>query len=121
MHRVVFKIQINSGVTNDKNWQALTICDISQSVSKEKISLQQNFSQQLVSSLCHEVMTPMNCIINLSEICIMNASMVQSLSIKQLKRDLTKQRQFLITLGSAAKFMRLMISSQMSCTKLRFE
>ena len=35
--------------------------------------LKHNFSQQLIASLCHEVMTPLNCIVNVSEILMMDS------------------------------------------------
>ena len=48
--------------------QVVTVSDISNAIMCEKLTLKDNFSQKLAASLCHEVMSPLNSILNVSEI-----------------------------------------------------
>jgi len=66
--------------------------------------MQAEFSQKLTASLCHEIMTPLNCIINVSEILLMQSMMLQpkSLTRRQERKQTKKQNRFLHSLLSSA-------------------
>ena len=99
-------------VVDEKPNQILIVKDISDIIVKERQTMQAEFSQKLTASLCHEIMTPLNCIINVSEILLMQSMMLKpkSLTSKE-KKQLKKQYRFIHSLASSAKFMRLMLCS----------
>ena len=53
---------------NDTYHQVVLINDISDFLKNQHSKMKSNFTKQLTATLCHEVMTPLNCIINISDI-----------------------------------------------------
>lgn len=53
---------------NEVYHQVFLINDISDFLKNQHSKMKSNFSKQLTATLCHEVMTPLNCIINISDI-----------------------------------------------------
>ena len=50
----------------------IAVSDISQIFWREKLVLRKNFQQQLTSSLSHEIITPINVILNLAQLLLWN-------------------------------------------------
>jgi len=72
--------------------------------------MKHTFSKQLTASLCHEVMTPLNSILNISDFFLYNI-------FNGIKTDPKTELQMATQLQSSSKFMHYMLSSQMSRMK----
>lgn len=65
----IVKIEVNTlELSRDVRRQLLVISDISRILRYEQKKLQHNFQQQLTASLAHEQLTPLNSIVNVSQI-----------------------------------------------------
>ena len=106
-------LQIKQYQLEDSIRQVITLSDITTFAKGQQSLLKQNFSLQLTASLCHEVMNPLNSIVNLSNNCVKDSL---QLHLRQ-ERGLTKHRVNLKVVQSSAALMRLMLSSQITCMK----
>ena len=61
------KLEIKRLKINEMVKYVFVVNDISSYLDNQKARLKDNFSKQLTATFCHEVMTPLNCIINISE------------------------------------------------------
>ena len=113
----IITLDISTVIIHGEARQILMFKDISDIIFKEQNTMQAEFSQKLTASLCHEIMTPLNCIIHVSDILLMQHSMPSRLNRKEKKKS-KRQYKFIHSLASSAKFMRLMLCSQLSCTML---
>jgi len=95
--------------------------------------MKNTFSKQLTATLCHEVMTPLNCIINVSSILLLSGQEVLTICNRlaghsggnaahrreeaQLRDKIAMQMKMTHTMRASSTFMRLMLCSQMSSAK----
>ena len=67
--RLILKVQIKRVEMRKHVFsQVIMVNDISELVNSQKSKLKGTYSKQLTASLCHEVLTPLNCINNTSTI-----------------------------------------------------
>lgn len=64
----VFRLEIKTIRLSEATRQLLVISDITYILKSEKSKIKHNFQQQLTASLSHEQMTPLNAILNVSDI-----------------------------------------------------
>lgn len=64
----IFKIEVKTLELSEFSRQLLVISDITFILMNEKSKIKHNFQQQLTATLSHEQMTPLNSILNVSEI-----------------------------------------------------
>lgn len=69
----IIKVEIKRIKLDGKFRQIFLINDISQFFKNQRSKLKHNFSQQLTASLCHEIMTPLNVIINISDMLLLQS------------------------------------------------
>lgn len=106
------KVEIRRILIQGTYKQIFVLNDISKIVKSEKTKMKTNFSQQLTASLCHEVMTPLNCIVNVAEILLAEVSMATSInSVEQALREAKQRKLYVRMMHSSAKFMSYMLSS----------
>ena len=99
----IIAIDINTVTIAGQARQFLLIKDISDIIDRERIIMQAEFSLKLTASLCHEVMNPLNCIISVSEILLMQSSMPKpkSLTVEERQKS-NKQSTLFQTLCCSA-------------------
>ena len=113
----ILKIDIKRLQVNASYRQVFVISDVSQIISSQKSKLKHNFSKQLTSSLCHETMTPLNCIINVSEIlktnnlALVNKTTTDKFSSEQAITWAMRNMEMIDTVLSSAKFTSHMLNS----------
>lgn len=106
------KVEIRRILIQGTYKQIFVLNDISKIVKSEKTKMKTNFSQQLTASLCHEVMTPLNCIVNVADILLAEVSAAITLnSISLAIREANQRKIYVRTMHSSAKFMSYMLSS----------
>ena len=62
--------------------QVFVVNDITEHLENEKIKMKHNFSKQLTATLCHEIKTPLNCIINSSDFLLMSCEAIIDYAFK---------------------------------------
>ena len=115
----------------------IIITDISKALASEKMKIQYNMQQQLTASLSHEQMTPLNAILNLSEIIIsemktdiqhkIDSSIsperdIQPHDFMTLKRDIERYNSYIEynqIVHSSGRMLSLLIGSQLTLTKMQ--
>ena len=69
----VIKVEVKRVKIENDFIQMFMVTDLSAIYKNQKSKMKKNFTQQLTASLCHEVMTPLNCIINITDILLFMA------------------------------------------------
>lgn len=64
----IFKVEVKTLQLSENKRQLLVISDITYILMNEKSKIKHNFQQQLTASLSHEQMTPLNAILNITDI-----------------------------------------------------
>ena len=111
-------IDISTFTVSGQARQIIIVNDITLVIQNMRSIMQAQFSQKLTASLCHEIMTPLNQIINISDILKMQSAIATSLNAQQRNMN-KKQYKFIKSLTSSAKFMKMMLCSQLSSMKLQ--
>lgn len=96
----------------------MVVNDVSEIMSHVKSNLKDKFSEQLTASSCNELIKPLNCIINVAHLVKMYFMTHKWVKDNQGRHEQRKQLQHIESLLSSAKFMELMLCSQISCAKL---
>jgi len=135
----VFHIEVKELDLSEEKRQLLVISDITFILHSEKSKVQHNFQQQLTASLSHEQMTPLNAILNITDILqnslkdeVLSGNDMQKIPasgastqnhnmivrLKKLGEDHKQFYEFSRIIWSSAQTLQLMITSQMSHTRI---
>jgi len=106
----ILKVEIKRIRLGERQMQVFVVNDISKFRQNERSKMKHNFSKQLTASLCHEISTPLNSIINISDFLLFNLE-------KDDPAEAQHEIEMLVQLQSSSKFMFYMLSSQTSCVK----
>jgi len=106
----MLKVEIKRIKILERCMQVFVISDITKFQQSQKSKMKHTFSKQLTASLCHEIMTPLNSIINISDFFVFNLA-------AGIRNEGKNEMEMVTQLQSSSKFMHHMLSSQMSSVK----